>query len=60
LNNSWETRTMGRLKKTSKLFLNIPFSSVTSWCSGRLIVSPRQRSRVRDPISTINIHEGGH
>jgi hypothetical protein len=33
---------------------------VTSWCSGRLIGSPRQRSRVQDPISTINIHEGGH
>ncbi len=29
-------------------------------CSGRLIGSPRQRSRVQDPISTINIHEGGH
>jgi hypothetical protein len=28
--------------------------------SGRLIGSPRQRSRVQDPISTINIHEGGH
>jgi hypothetical protein len=33
---------------------------VTSWCSGRLIGSPRQRSRVQDPISTINIHKGGH
>ncbi len=33
---------------------------VTSWCSGRLIGSPRQRSRVQDPISTINIHEGSH
>ncbi len=33
---------------------------VTSWCSGRLIGSPRQRSRVQDPFSTINIHEGGH
>jgi hypothetical protein len=32
----------------------------TSWCSGRLIGSPRQRSRVQDPISTINIHEGSH
>jgi hypothetical protein len=28
---------------------------VTSWCSGRLIGSSRQRSRVQDPISTINI-----
>jgi hypothetical protein len=28
--------------------------------SPRLIGSPRQRSRVQDPISTINIHEGGH
>jgi hypothetical protein len=34
--------------------------SVTSWCSGRLIGSPRQGSRVQDPISTNNIHEGGH
>jgi hypothetical protein len=33
---------------------------VTSWCSGRLIGSPRQRSRVQDPISIINIHEGSH
>ncbi len=32
----------------------------TSWCSGRLVGSPRQRSRVQDPISTINIHEGSH
>jgi hypothetical protein len=36
------------------------YISVTSWCSGRLIGSPRHRSRVQDPISTINIHEGGH
>jgi hypothetical protein len=26
-------------------------TSVTSWCSGRLIGSPRQRSRVQDPRS---------
>ncbi len=32
----------------------------TSWCKGRIIGSPRQRSRVQDPISTINIHEGSH
>jgi hypothetical protein len=32
----------------------------TSWRSERLIGSPRQRSRAQDPISTINIHEGGH
>jgi hypothetical protein len=35
-------------------------NSVTSWCIGRLIGSPRQKSRVQDPLSTINIHEGGH
>jgi hypothetical protein len=32
----------------------------TSWCSGRLIGSPRQRSRVQDRFSTINIHESSH
>jgi hypothetical protein len=36
----------------------IQIQCVTSWCSGRLIGSPRHRSRVQDPISTINIHEG--
>ncbi len=39
---------------------NIQLHFVTSWCSGRLIGSPRQRSRDQDPISNINIHEGGH
>jgi hypothetical protein len=32
----------------------------TSWCSARLFGSPRQRSRVQDRLSTINIHEGSH
>jgi hypothetical protein len=30
------------------------------WSSWRLIGSPRQRSRVQDPFSTINIHEDSH
>jgi hypothetical protein len=49
------------LKKTVIVF-HFPTVKIihTSWCSGRLIGSPRQRSRVQDPISTINIHEGGH
>jgi hypothetical protein len=45
---------------TSHISIFENFYCVTSWCSGILIGSPRQRFRVQDPISTINIHEGGH
>jgi hypothetical protein len=44
----------------SDTILKINYLCYTSWCSGRLIGSPRQRSRVQDPISTIIIHEGSH
>ncbi len=49
-----------RCDKGNGLPSGFSFEFVTSWCSGRLIGSPRQRSRVQDPISTTNIHKGGH